>query len=57
MPSSFNSFLQRAFDATGAGSQNELASILKINRSAITQARIKMLFQPNGCLSFTDDMA
>jgi len=37
----FDSFLQRAFEATGAGSQNELASILRINRSAITQARNK----------------
>jgi len=41
MPSSFDSFLQRAFDATGAESQNELASVLSINRSAITQARNK----------------
>lgn len=37
----FDSFLKRAFEATGAGSQNELAAILKINRSAITQARNK----------------
>jgi len=41
MPLVFDSFLQRAFEATGAGSQNELASILRINRSAITQARNK----------------
>ena len=37
----FESFLQRAFEATGAGSQNELAAVLEINRSAITQARNK----------------
>jgi len=37
----FDSFLQRAFEATGAGSQNELAAVLEINRSAITQARNK----------------
>lgn len=37
----FDLFLKRTFEATGAGSQNELAAILKINRSAITQARNK----------------
>ncbi|MGA7145087.1 MAG: helix-turn-helix transcriptional regulator [Desulfobacterales bacterium] len=37
----FESFLQRVFDATGIASQTELASALKINRSAITQARKK----------------
>jgi phage repressor protein C with HTH and peptisase S24 domain len=37
----FESFLQRVFEATGLTSQNELASALKINRSAITQARKK----------------
>jgi len=37
----FESFLQRVFEATGITSQNELASALKINRSAITQARKK----------------
>jgi phage repressor protein C with HTH and peptisase S24 domain len=37
----FESFLKRVFEATGITSQNELASILKINRSAITQARKK----------------
>ena len=37
----FDSFLQRVFEATGMASQNELASALKINRSAITQARKK----------------
>ena len=39
--SKFESFLQRVFDATGMNSQTELASALKINRSAITQARNK----------------
>jgi phage repressor protein C with HTH and peptisase S24 domain len=37
----FESFLQRVFEATGIASQTELASALKINRSAITQARKK----------------
>jgi phage repressor protein C with HTH and peptisase S24 domain len=37
----FESFLQRVFEATEITSQNELASALKINRSAITQARNK----------------
>jgi len=37
----FESFLQRVFQATGVTSQTELASVLKINRSAITQARKK----------------
>ena len=39
--SRFESFLQRVFQATGVTSQIELASVLKINRSAITQARKK----------------
>jgi phage repressor protein C with HTH and peptisase S24 domain len=39
--SKFESFLQRVFQATGVTSQTELASVLKINRSAITQARKK----------------
>ena len=37
----FESFLQRVFEATGITSQTELASVLNINRSAITQARKK----------------
>lgn len=37
----FDSFLRRVFEATGIASQTELASALKINRSAITQARKK----------------
>ena len=37
----FDSFLKRIYGATGMGSQTELASALKINRSAITQARKK----------------
>jgi phage repressor protein C with HTH and peptisase S24 domain len=37
----FEFFLQRVFEATGIASQTELASALKINRSAITQARKK----------------
>lgn len=41
MSFTFDSFLQRAFSATGAESQNEFAAILGINRSAITQARRK----------------
>jgi phage repressor protein C with HTH and peptisase S24 domain len=39
--SRFESFLKRVFQATGISSQTELASVLKINRSAITQARNK----------------
>jgi phage repressor protein C with HTH and peptisase S24 domain len=37
----FESFINRVFKATGITSQTELASVLKINRSAITQARKK----------------
>jgi phage repressor protein C with HTH and peptisase S24 domain len=37
----FESFLQRVYSSTGIHSQTELASILQINRSAITQARKK----------------
>jgi phage repressor protein C with HTH and peptisase S24 domain len=37
----FDSFLKRVFEATGITSQTELASVLNINRSAITQARKK----------------
>jgi phage repressor protein C with HTH and peptisase S24 domain len=37
----FTVFLKRVFDATGIASQAELAAALKINRSAITQARKK----------------
>jgi len=37
----FESFLQRVFEATGIASQTELASALNLNRSAITQARKK----------------
>lgn len=37
----FESFITRVFQATGIGSQAELASALMINRSAITQARKK----------------
>ena len=37
----FESFLQRVFEATGITSQNELAAALKVNRSAVTQARKK----------------
>ena len=40
-PTKFESFLKRVFEATGITSQAELASILNINRSAITQARKK----------------
>ena len=37
----FDAFLKRVFEATGVSSQTELAAALKINRSAITQARKK----------------
>jgi phage repressor protein C with HTH and peptisase S24 domain len=39
--SRFDNFLQRVFSATGLSSQSELAAALRINRSAITQARRK----------------
>jgi len=38
---SFESFIKRVFEATGISSQSELAQALRINRSAITQARKK----------------
>ena len=37
----FDNFLERVFRQTGIGSQTELAAVLQINRSAITQARKK----------------
>lgn len=37
----FELFLKRVFEATGISSQMELAGVLSINRSAITQARKK----------------
>ncbi|MFZ5572044.1 MAG: LexA family transcriptional regulator [Thermodesulfobacteriota bacterium] len=39
--SKFDMFLRRVYEATGINSQNELALAMKINRSAITQARKK----------------
>jgi len=38
---SFESFLQRVFEATGIASQNELASVLNIHRAAVSQAKRK----------------
>jgi phage repressor protein C with HTH and peptisase S24 domain len=37
----FDEIIQRVFDATGIDSQTELARVLQINRSAVTQARKK----------------
>ena len=37
----FETIIQRVFEATGIDSQNELAQVLRINRSAVTQARKK----------------
>lgn len=37
----FNDFLKRVFEAAGIDSQTDLARILKVNRSAVTQARKK----------------
>jgi phage repressor protein C with HTH and peptisase S24 domain len=37
--SNFDAFLERVFSATGLETQTELAAVLRINRSAITQAR------------------
>lgn len=46
----FDSFLQRVFSATGIESQTELANFLRINRSAITQARKKESIPANWIL-------
>ncbi|MBW1891918.1 MAG: transcriptional regulator, partial [Deltaproteobacteria bacterium] len=35
----FDNFLNRVFEAAGIDSQTDLARILQINRSAVTQAR------------------
>jgi len=40
-PTKFDSFLKRVFSITGVESQTELANVLRVNRSAITQARKK----------------
>jgi DNA-binding XRE family transcriptional regulator len=37
----FETFIKRVYKATGMRSQSELADVLGINRSAITQARNK----------------
>lgn len=37
----FDDFLKRVFEAAGIDSQTDLARILKVNRSAVTQARKK----------------
>jgi phage repressor protein C with HTH and peptisase S24 domain len=39
--SAFEAFLKRVYQATGVNTQNDLANILGVNRSAITQARKK----------------
>ena len=39
--SDFNTIIDRVFEATGIDSQTELARVLQINRSAVTQARKK----------------
>ena len=39
--SDFDDIIQRVYEATGIDSQNELAQVLQINRSAVTQARKK----------------
>lgn len=41
VPTKFDDFMQRVSEAAGIASQTELAAALKINRSAITQARRK----------------
>ena len=41
MKSNFDNFLDRVFEAAGIDSQTELARILQVNRSAVTQARKK----------------
>jgi phage repressor protein C with HTH and peptisase S24 domain len=37
----FNNFIQRVYDAAGIDSQTDLARVLGVNRSAVTQARNK----------------
>ena len=49
-PGKFESFLKRVFLATGIDSQTELANILRVNRSAITQARKKESIPANWIL-------
>ncbi len=49
-PTKFDSFLKRVFSATGIDSQTELANVLRINRSAITQARKKESIPANWIL-------
>jgi phage repressor protein C with HTH and peptisase S24 domain len=49
-PTNFDSFLKRVFSATGIDSQTELANFLRINRSAITQARKKESIPANWIL-------
>jgi phage repressor protein C with HTH and peptisase S24 domain len=39
LKTNFEAFLKRAYESTGVDSQTELAAALRINRSAITQAR------------------
>ena len=39
--SDFDQVIQRVYEATGIDSQAELANVLRINRSAVTQARKK----------------
>lgn len=39
--SGFEMFLQRVFETTGVGTQNELASVLNIHRAAVSQAKRK----------------
>ena len=39
--SDYNTIIERVYEATGIDSQTELARVLKINRSAVTQARKK----------------
>jgi phage repressor protein C with HTH and peptisase S24 domain len=46
----FDAFLKRVYQATGIGSQNELATVLGVNRSAITQARKKNAIPANWTL-------
>jgi len=48
----FETLLNRVYDATGIGSQNELAKSLGVNRSAITQARNKDSFPDKWLLQF-----
>jgi len=54
-PSKFKYFYRRISDATGIFSQTQLASILKVNRSAITQAKKNDSIPPKWILQLSKE--